>query len=234
MSIYVWVWLWTVCSKIWPCHLPRSYNFSLFVLYSLFQEVEISHQPFFQFAVNTEIHNTYCTGLFYWELFPRIHLSVWLWVELAISEVVWNLESRNEAGTITVERRSLVRGGEKWADRHAGRFQCASSFPVLPPALLPTCLLCQQQPQACQQMLWTYRSSHHEEPTIPRRPLPRPPPPSQFYSSGWICLASTFPNKPGLVSDFSLILQLPFPGLCSPISSPNYVRSISYNTFLIP
>lgn len=88
--------------KIWLCHSPRSYNFSLSVLYSLFQEADISNQPFFQFAMNTEIHNECFAGLFYWELFPRIPFSVWLWVELARSEVVRDLESRNEAGNVTV------------------------------------------------------------------------------------------------------------------------------------
>lgn len=46
--------------------------------------------------------------------------------------------------------------------------------------------------------------------------------------------SSRFSCKPELISNFSLIFQLPFPDLYFPGSSPNHLRSISYNEFLIP
>lgn len=126
--------------------------------------------------------------------------------------------------------------GRRWGEIHtdmpAGSVRPHSS--PLHPALLSVCLLCQhQQPQGCQQMLCCERTEVSSG-RANNPPYTSAPAASRSYCCSGTCLGSRFPHKPGLVSDFSLILQLPFPDFYLPSCSPNYVRSISYNKCLIP
>lgn len=125
--------------------------------------------------------------------------------------------------------------GKRWQktdrDLPAGSYW-PSFFPTLCPALLSACSSTMAPPRLrADPVLWAHRGivmksqrfSQHFHPSSLRTLL------LQLDVS-----SSRFSCKPELISNFSLTFQLPFPDLYFPGSSPNHLRSISYNEFLIP
>lgn len=141
-------------------------------------------------------------------VFPRIPFFVWFWVELTQT---WTCLRFRDCVPLTV----AGRGGER-IYRHASRFQLALILPhswsSCPLPALPTAAT----PGLPASAVRTHRGSSHEEP------------------ADWTWPGSRFPCKPWLVSDFSLILQLPFPDPYLPSSSPNCLKYIFCDQFLIP
>ena len=200
--------------KFWPCHLPRSYNFSLlkfFILCSKKQILVIAHASNFQWILRFIIKVTSWIVLL-GIVFPRILFSVWFWVELAKSEVVRDSGGRKEAGTIMVSRSTTGRGDES-QPRCVSRFHCAPLSPTLHPALLPACDSAKSStPSRCCEHT---EVCHEDLGLLPRLQLQLPNP-TPSHSSSWTCLSSRLPCDQGLISDFLWFFNSPLQAFISP------------------
>ena len=184
--------------KFWPCHLPRSYNFSLlkfFILCSKKQILVISHASNFQWILRFIIKVT-CWIVLLGIMFPRILFSVWFWVELAKSKVVRDSGSWNEAGTMMGSRSTMGRD-DKSQPRCASRFQCAPLSPTLHPALPPAWDSAKSSTPRPARIRCEHTEVCHEDLRLLPRLQLQLPNPTPSHSSSWTCLSSRLPCDQG-------------------------------------